>query len=567
MTGSEFAFLAMGLALGVAIGAAIIEVLRVREAGRHDVRVTVTPDAVPRRRSATLADQFVADPLHHTDPARGGPGDRTAEEPDRAPAPVMASNRGTSVLSRTAGVAHPVVRLPGATDPGGPAYPLPVAGGLDPMLSALRASAAAGAVVAMHAGSAHRGSAVQVAEPEPSAIESIESPRAVAEGTRRGAPPASEVENKPGCSDARRLADERCTLAERARAQASTAEAAHRSAQRTYDEHETAAAKAAEGADVRAIRRAKDEAQARFRAGRAGATTTAEVEAAARTWLVDINRINVDAQDALGALARVKAVSQQVALDLERTALDADVARISAETTEAACVAAREAVADCEERAAGVGALPAGFPTIPSGAPSDAGAGDDTAGALAGGGSPRIFRLLRGDRMALQYVVGALAGDDPAGRRHWQTALSELVHAIVADSVAASALEFPVEHPFWGHFTEPQARDIATALSSLGFRFDGADGWVDERVPAQRDLSLAMGYAGLDPMRLRQWPTEEQTVALFEEVRVAADEHLASVAGDLSLGELVAMLGRRADALTDVWNDWGRIRPLLLEEV
>jgi len=26
------------------------------------------------------------------------------------------------------------------------------------------------------------------------------------------------------------------------------------------------------------------------------------------------------------------------------------------------------------------------------------------------------------------------------------------------------------------------------------------------------------------------------------------------------------MLGRRADPLADIWNQWGRIRPLLLED-
>ena len=36
--------------------------------------------------------------------------------------------------------------------------------------------------------------------------------------------------------------------------------------------------------------------------------------------------------------------------------------------------------------------------------------------------------------------------------------------------------------------------------------------------------------------------------------------------GDLTLGELVAMLGRRADGLAMLWNDWGRVRPLLLED-
>ena len=52
---------------------------------------------------------------------------------------------------------------------------------------------------------------------------------------------------------------------------------------------------------------------------------------------------------------------------------------------------------------------------------------------------------------------------------------------------------------------------------------------------------------------------------LYRDVIVAADEHLAATAGDLSLSELVALLGRRADGLADLWNEWGRVRPLLLE--
>ena len=52
---------------------------------------------------------------------------------------------------------------------------------------------------------------------------------------------------------------------------------------------------------------------------------------------------------------------------------------------------------------------------------------------------------------------------------------------------------------------------------------------------------------------------------LFEDVRVAADEYVAAAAADLTLGEMVALLGGRAEPLADLWNNWGRIRPLLLE--
>jgi hypothetical protein len=29
---------------------------------------------------------------------------------------------------------------------------------------------------------------------------------------------------------------------------------------------------------------------------------------------------------------------------------------------------------------------------------------------------------------------------------------------------------------------------------------------------------------------------------------------------------MVEMLGRRADNMVELWNNWGRIRPLLIEE-
>ena len=186
--------------------------------------------------------------------------------------------------------------------------------------------------------------------------------------------------------------------------------------------------------------------------------------------------------------------------------------------------------------------------------------------ALVAGGTPRIFRMLHGDRVAMTTVVTSLAGDDPDGRRRWQLQLTGLIEAIVADAIEAAYLEFPGDHSFWGSFTRAQNRDITQALSSLGFRFDGLGGWTDGRYPSQRDLSLALGYAGLDPMRVRNWPNEAATSILFRDVTVAADEYLAGVAGDLTLAEMVTMLGRRADGLAEVWNHWGRIRQLLLEE-
>jgi hypothetical protein len=181
-----------------------------------------------------------------------------------------------------------------------------------------------------------------------------------------------------------------------------------------------------------------------------------------------------------------------------------------------------------------------------------------------GSEEPAILRLVRGDRSALTSLAAKLGGENAEQRRRWQLALGELVDAIVGRSIEAGSLTFPVDHPFWGSFSRAQNRDIVSALSSLGFRFDGLGGWADDRVPSQRDMSLAVGYAGMDPMRIRPWPSESEMGELFRDVAVAADEFLAESAGGLTLGELVSVLGLRADALTELWNEWARVRPLLL---
>jgi hypothetical protein len=578
----------------------------------------MTADAIPRRRAATLANDAFAEARAATEPARGGPADRRDRHPDdlgdgpNPRTPVHVPQPGTVVepAFRLSGPtpAAPVTGAEGRAPSGTPslaaaATALPISNGIDPMLTALRASAAASAEAAMGLTPTATATAVRddggdasvaaASTPEaPAAVQQPKTATATSETSTSSstpllskasssrpskagsaarspaptAPGAPEAGDEGPCAEPRRIADERCELATRARAQATEAEEANRGAQREYDDHETAAAEAAALADPRAVRQAKDEAQARFRAGRAAATTNEEVEAAARTWLLEINEINGRAAAAATALAKAHASAPDFAVRLERAAVAADAARISAEAAESACLAARQAVAYCEEEAAR-GTLGV-VPTIPppGGDEERTPSSDTLVAAMRSGASPRIVRLLRGERAAMQELVAAVADDAGEDRRQWQVALSDLVDAILADSIAASALEFPLDHPFWGPFTRAQSRDITAALSSLGYRFDGVGGWVDDHVPSQRDLSLALGYAGIDPMRMRHWPSEVEMEKLFSEVEVAAAEHLAESAGDLMLGELVTMLGHRADHLTEVWNAWGRIRPLMLEE-
>jgi hypothetical protein len=164
----------------------------------------------------------------------------------------------------------------------------------------------------------------------------------------------------------------------------------------------------------------------------------------------------------------------------------------------------------------------------------------------------------------LSALVDRLADVDPASRRHWQLLLSSFVDALAAAAIDESFFEFPPGDAFWGLFSPEEAREVARGLAALGFRYDGLGEFADGHVPAQRDLALAVGAAGLLPVRIRFWPQATETAALFRGVRVATDLFVAERAPALTLGEVVRILGRRAEQLTELWNNWPRVRPVLL---
>jgi len=615
LSGSEFAFLAFGLILGVPAGAALLVILRARPTTPREIRLTVTPDSVPRRQSATLASR--GPQPADGEGARGGPADLPAPQsrlaittssrpPDdsiRTPVPSHEADGGAwEEPAPLQPRAFSVVRSTLALE-GGPLIGFPIAGGTDPLLAALARVGAAAAVVpvalAMRGGgreqqTSARGRGLEArgaAAPEGAASSGAKTPAGAAGDQGNG-------DRSGPCADRRRAVDERCALASRLREQAEAAARGVRGAQRDFDDHLARADRAAATMDPRSLRTAKEAAQHAFRAARDGAGSQEGVEAAARDWLLEINRINLSAREATTAYQVERDAANGMVATLERLALEADAARIGAESAAEACVAAREALAACEEaeqdrtRARRMPPQPSRGPAerrtrVPSGAvPGSAGSGpgaaglavgtngstaaaeeesDSLAAAARGERQPAIAHLLAGDRVVLGAVVDELSSDNPDEVRRWRRALTDLVDGIVARAIEASSLDFPTDHPFWGAFTREQCRDITTALASLGFRYDGLGGFVDDRVPAQRDLSLATGYAGLDPMRVRHWPSEADMPDLFRDVSVAAFEYLVDAAGGLTLGELLTLLGRRADALIDLWNAWGRVRPLLLE--
>ena len=604
MTASEFAFLALGLVLGAATGAALVEVLRARAPSRRDIRVTVAPNSIPARGDTVPADGRRTG--EDSGPARGGPADRRGM--DREPGelasgparhaghvgPAGGATKGpddgnalrTPVPPTTAAAPFRPTPSPAATIGGERAtlVGIAIAREPDPQLASLRAtpareSAQAGrvAVVAGRSeGEAPAARAGRKADRKPAAADpgSVPADPGSAPADERSATPLPpDAAPEGNCIEERRIAEERCAVSTRAREGAREAVEALRTAQRTYDDHVSRAEEEATAADPRTVRSAKEAAQQAFRLARSSATTRHAVEAAARDWLTEINRINHATREAVLQAERHRTAAAGLAGALERLAVEADAARISGETAEEACVAAREAVAACQEEAAraeaGRGAAEPTAEEAPLGA-ATAFMDDEPGDALAtpmgsrAGEDAAIIRLLRGDREVMSRTVARLAGDDEAERRRWQAGIGALLEALVARTIEASAFDYPSDHPFWSMFNRSQCRDISGALSSLGYRHDGFGEWADERIPTQRDLSLAVGYAGLDPMRIRAWPSDEEMRDLLHSVTVAADEYVWEAAGSLTLGELISMLGRRADGLTELWNEWGTIRPVLL---
>ena len=236
------------------------------------------------------------------------------------------------------------------------------------------------------------------------------------------------------CAEERRIADERCALADRLGEAAQAAADRLSEAQRVYDEHVGRSERAAAVADPRAVRVAKEAAWAGFRRSNAEALSREAVEAAARDWLQEIDRVGRTAQEAELEVAREHEAAAAMVGDLERLGLEAEAAKINAESASAACAAARVALDACEvaerdriagkahaaaEEAEGIARprLLAGVDPEPAGRTLV----EEVPERLIGDHEPAILKLLRGDRDALDRLVTALAGAVPADRRRWQT--------------------------------------------------------------------------------------------------------------------------------------------------
>ncbi|HUQ43374.1 MAG TPA: hypothetical protein VM451_03040 [Candidatus Limnocylindria bacterium] len=177
-----------------------------------------------------------------------------------------------------------------------------------------------------------------------------------------------------------------------------------------------------------------------------------------------------------------------------------------------------------------------------------------------------LERMLRGDHMAMVEAIDAIGGEDGHRRREWEVLLGGLVEAMAEVAVEESVIDFPMGTAFWDTFTVEQCRRIVASLASMGYRYDGVDGWAEARVPAYRDLSNALADVGVEPRRVRAWPNQSEIAALFVGARPAPEELLAAAGPDYTAADMQALVGERATAIADLWVAWDSVKSVLLSE-
>jgi hypothetical protein len=382
------------------------------------------------------------------------------------------------------------------------------------------------------------------------------------------------------CAPARSQVDSRCSDAERLALAAQSHQQALRDARREHAEVARLRDSYGEVRDRRRMTDQKTEAQGEYHAALMKAADLADVHAAAANWLRRIDQLN---RRAKLADERADGVAQRVA-ELERALprleLAADAARIAAEAAQVGCLDARRALAACEEESQRKGAYiaqpPAGTPWSTSSA--GPAATSDT-GSMVPPGSVFIpappppesgsvtnatRALMRGDRETLLTLSLRLAEETGFEAGRLQLLLLELREQISSRALEELAVSFPEGHPFWSQFSPEGARAVAASLASMGFRFDGHESWAETHSPQVRDLALALSYCGHDPRSLRRPAGQAALDGLWRGAVVRSEEYLLARAPSLTLNEIVNVLGPRSGRLAELWDIWGRLRPLLM---
>jgi len=288
---------------------------------------------------------------------------------------------------------------------------------------------------------------------------------------------------------------------------------------------------------------------------------------ATASWLRDVSDANSRTRAAMRQLDAGRRDLAVLEAQMRGADLDAAALRIKAEMAESACAEARRRRAAADEGSAdpdGRQRVAAAAADI-HGVEMDAEEPPGTAGSVRPVDAPTVRLLLDGDpatHQALARELAEMSGQLPA---RYLLLLDSLVDELAAAALDAGELALDHAHPLWGQFTDDDARLVVRGLRDLGFRLDLHDGWFGGRAPTGSDLASALGFAGLDVRGLRGVPSTAELRDLPMSIRVRPHEHLRRWAPDLTLDQMTRALALRATGLGELWDEWGRVRPLLAD--
>jgi hypothetical protein len=303
-------------------------------------------------------------------------------------------------------------------------------------------------------------------------------------------------------------------------------------------------------ANPRALAAAKVEAQQEYRRRIERAVEPVAVMRGAGAWLAEIDRLNRAAAAATGRAQNMGQRMREADLAIGQLVLSVRAAQVAAETANEACLEARRVLARHDEASADNWSA-SQAETQPVGAPFDT-------------KMAPIEALLADDREAVASLVKRVSEEAGLDSSRVLLLLLELREALVARAYEAAVLDFQRGHPFWDQFTRHEARSVAASLAVLGRGFDGRGGWQDGKPAEPREVAVALSLAGQDPRTTKHRATREELDGLWRGVTVAAFEHLRESSPDLGLETITRLVGPRADGLSDLWDNWGRIRRLML---
>ncbi len=379
--------------------------------------------------------------------------------------------------------------------------------------------------------------------------------------------PLPPIRDGDPCAEVRAEAERICVDAEH---KAAASEVQQRRLRELRSEEAIVAEERAAVANLRDRRRiaeAKDEAAQDYRRALHAVQEPAAAQLAAADWLRKVDGLNRETRIAGAREQELVRRALELHQLLPATELAVDAARIAAEAAQASCAEARRVAIECTE-ATGASSASGAEKAVPEARPGPTGEAPRPT-VLEPRSAPLEVRgtalreLLLGDRQPLLRFALLLAGETGLEPGRLQLLLVELREAIIAGALANHAFHFPAEHPFWSQFGQAGGAQVAGTLSSLGFRFDGRDGWADGRVPQIRDLALALSYASFDPRSLRRPAGQAAIDTLWQGTVVLPAEWLLQRAPQLELEAVVEALGQHGARLADLWAIWPQLRELL----